>query len=622
MLGRTDKRLRLVALLVVMVIVASALTVRLAYWQVSEGEQLREMAQSQLARPVRAELRRGDITDRRGTLLATTAYRDRLVAYPDLIAESSREPIARQLAALAGLDDADRAALIDAFERNVPYVTISRRLTEAQSAEVRRQIADGDLFGIGLEPVAARFYPNPGGAPDTTLASQLLGFVTEDGQGRYGVEQHDQSLLAGTAIETASLDSLSQALGEAAPVGADLELTIDASLQLRVEKELYATWVADRAKRVSAVVMDPKTGAILAWASVPGYDANDYAAVARRSPERFVDPIASQIYEPGSVMKMLTAAAALEKGVITPESIVIDDKQLAFGRSRVRNADRKGMGPITFADAIAQSRNVATAKVAMELADNTPDAAAVLYAMWNRLGVGRRTDVDLANEAAGIAVDPHDRRWADIDLANRAFGQAVAVTPLQLAVAYSAMANGGLLVQPHVVASIDGDPTTVAEPQQVIAPALSEQLRELMIHVLTSVPVLNDHTQIPGYVVGGKTGTAQFWDTGQGAWATDAFNYTFCGFVGREMPDLIVVVRIHEAEPTVRRRGGSVLPEVQSFDLFRRIAQESIAVLDLPPLDNGGGEPGPVQRYLPPTVLPTGPPASPQPGLPRAEVGN
>jgi cell division protein FtsI/penicillin-binding protein 2 len=605
MLGRTDKRLRLVALLVVMVLVASALTVRLAYWQLSEGGQLRQMAESQVARPVRAELRRGDITDRSGTLLATTAYRDRLVAYPDLIAEDSREPIARQLAALTGLDDSDRAALLDSFERGVPYVTVSRRLTEAQSAEVRRQMADGDLFGVGLEPVAARFYPNPGGAPQTTLASQLLGFVTDDGQGSYGVEQHNQSLLAGTPVDTASLDSLNQALGDGTPVGADLQLTIDASLQLRVEKELYATWVADQARRVSAVVMDPKTGAILAWASVPGYDENDYADVARRSPERFVDPIASQIYEPGSVMKMLTAAAALEKGVITPESIVVDDKQLSFGRSRVRNADRKGMGPITFADAIALSRNVATAKVAMELADNTPDAAAVLYAMWNRLGLGRPAGVDLANEASGIAVDPQKQRWADIDLANRAFGQAVAVTPLQLAVAYSAMANGGLLVQPHVVASVNGEPTSVAEPQQVIAPVLSEQLRELMIHVLTSVPVLHDHTAIPGYVVGGKTGTAQFWDARHGAWATDAFNYTFCGFVGREMPDLIVVVRIHEAKPTVRRRGGAVLPEVQSFDLFRRIAQESIAVLDLPP-----------------TVVPSVPLTSPQPGLPRAEVGN
>jgi cell division protein FtsI/penicillin-binding protein 2 len=613
MLGRTDKRLRLIALLVVMVMFASALCVRLVYWQVREGPQLQELAQTQLAEPVSAELRRGDITDRRGTLLATTAYRDRLVAYPDLIEAARREPIARQLAALVGLHDDERADLIASFKRGVPYVTVSRRLSEAQSVEVRRLIADGELDGVGLEPVSARFYPNPGGAPSTTLASQLLGFVTDDGQGRYGVEQHDQTVLAGQPVDTAALAALAAELG-APDGGADLQLTIDASLQLRVEKELYATWVADRAKRVSAVVMDPNTGAILAWASVPGYDANDYADVARRSPERFIDPIASQIYEPGSVMKMLTAAAALQSGVITPDTIVVDDRSIAFGQSRVRNADRKGMGAMTFADAIAWSRNVATAKVAMQLADNTPDAAAELYGMWSRLGFGRPSGIDLANEASGIVVDPAQRRWADIDLANRAFGQAVAVTPLQLAVAYSAMANGGLLVEPHVLAAVDDTPAPVAEPQQVIDTALSQQLRELMVHVVTTVPALHDHTRIPGYVVGGKTGTAQFWDARHGAWAADAFNYTFCGFVGREMPDLVIVVRIHEAEPTIRRRSGAIFPEVQSFDLFRRIAQEAIAVLDLPPMPDDGSEPTPGPVDPPP------PSHEPRSGLPQAGV--
>jgi cell division protein FtsI/penicillin-binding protein 2 len=606
MLGRTDSRRRLIVLMLTMVVIASALGGRLAYWQLAQGNELRGMANAQLARPVQAEQRRGDITDRSGTLLATTAYRDRLVAYPDLVPADRREAVAGQLAALVGLSGADRDALYQAFRDARSYVTVARRLTDGQSAEVRRELASGDLVGVGLEPVAARFYPNPGGAPNTTLASQLLGFVTDDGLGRYGIEQRDQALLAGTSTDTASLDA---AAGQPAPaVGANVQLTIDASLQLRVEKELYATWVADQAKRVSAVVMDPNTGAVLAWASVPGYDANDYAAVARSDPGLFVDPIASQIYEPGSVMKMLTAAAALEKGVVDLDTTVFDDKELVFGHSRVRNADHKGMGPMQFQDAIAFSRNVATAKVAMELGDNTTDSASVLYSMWQRLGFGRPTGIDLANEAAGITSNPETQRWADIDLADRAFGQAVAVTPLQLAVAYSAMANGGRLVEPYLVASVDGKPNAPAQPQQVIDPSLSQRLRELMMHVLTTQPVLHAHTSIPGYVVGGKTGTAQFWDTHANAWATDAFNYTFCGFVGADAPGLIVVVRIHEAEPTVRRKSGSVLPEVQSFDLFRRIAQEAIAVLDMPPLP--GFDPTAVPSDAPPSeAVPTPTPA-------------
>ena len=142
--------------------------------------------------------------------------------------------------------------------------------------------------------------------------------------------------------------------------------------------------------------------------------------------------------------------------------------------------------------------------------------------------------------------------------------------------------------------------------------------------MLTTPPVLRDHTQIDGYVVGGKTGTAQFWDARQQAWATDVFNYTFCGFVGREMPDLVIVVRIHEAEPTIRRKGGAVFPEVQSFDLFRRIAQESIAVLDLAPLP-GSGSTGPGATGVPDaTGLPGAtvmPGATIAPGLPQAGVG-
>ena len=160
--------------------------------------------------------------------------------------------------------------------------------------------------------IAVRFYPTAGGFPDTTLASQLLGFVTQDGQGRYGVEQASQTVLAGAGNATAD------ATGNAPlpQTGGSVQLTIDASLQLRLEKELSAAYIADRAPRVSGLVMDPYTGAILAWGSVPGYDENNYAPVAQDDPSEFSDPIASQVYEPGSVMKMFTSAAALEKGVV------------------------------------------------------------------------------------------------------------------------------------------------------------------------------------------------------------------------------------------------------------------------------------------------------------------
>jgi cell division protein FtsI (penicillin-binding protein 3) len=577
MLGRTDRRLRHVALLVVMALMATALGVRLSYWQLGEAPMLQQLAAQQVERPDVEAAERGEVTDRRGRLLATNAYRDLLAAYPDLIAKDEREPAARELAALLGFDGDETEDLVAEFEEHPPYVIVSRRLTQAQSEQIRAGIESEELSAISLEPSPLRFYPNQGGSPGTTLASQVLGFVSEDGQGQYGIEQHHQALLAGRPGFTAAVDG-----GELPVAGSDLGLSIDASLQLRVEKELHAAWVANRASRVSAVVLDPHNGDVLAWASVPGYDANAYATTARSQPGLFQDPLASQVYEPGSVMKMLTAAAALEQGVVEPDTLVHDTKALTFGSILIHNSDRRAMGRIPFEDVIAYSRNVATGKVAAMLGDTTSESAAVLYDMWSRLGVGSRTGIELSNEAAGIVSSPDDEPWQPIELANRAFGQGVAVTPLQLAVAYGAMVNGGVSVSPRLVNAIDGTPLSPDEHEQVIDPAVAAQLQDLMVHVVTEVDRYAEDTLIPGYLVGGKTGTAQIWDSDRGRWRSSVYNHTFCGFVGGDEPEAVIVVRIHEAEPRVQYDWGIGL-EMSSNELFRRIAHDVIGALDIAP---------------------------------------
>ncbi len=593
MLGRTDSRLRLVMLLGVFIVVGSVLGVRLAYWQLGQGPQLRLQAATEIAPPEQAEIRRGEITDRSGVVLATTAYRDLLAAYPDqmtLVERASTTaglirilvPSTQQAASLAGLLTADHR-----------YSIINRQLTEAQSEAIRAGLTSEELSHLILEPHAVRFHPSEGGAPGTTLASQLLGFVTQDGAGRYGVEQASQDVLAGAGSATADI-------GQSAPLpstGGSVQLTIDASLQLRLEKELYAAWVADRAPRVSGLVMDAYTGAILAYASVPGYDANDYADVAQVSPGLFADPNLSQVYEPGSVMKMFTAAAALEEGVVSLDTPIEDQRALVFGASKVQNFDKKSMGVIPFQDAIAYSRNVATGKVAMMLAPTTDEASAVLYDMWRRLGIGQPTGIELDNEAPGLVTNPADRRWQPIDLVNRAFGQAVAVTPIQLAAAFAAMANGGTLVHPHIYTADDA--AAIQDAQQVISPELSAQLRQLMIHVVDEGPHYSQETKIDGYIVGGKTGTAQIWDNEKGGWLDTVYNHTFVGFVGAERPEAIIIVRIHDTEPHVPKKWGMSL-EMTSNELFRRIALDTISVLDLPPL--GGSQqplPDPESSPLP-----------------------
>jgi len=578
MLGRTDSRLRLVALGIAFAVMATLLGARLAYWQLGEGPELRLAAQGQVDEPAPADIRRGDIVDRSGNVLATTAYRDLLAAYPELInGDRHGAEYAARLAAILDLDDSEAADLARSFSSDLPYLVVDRRLTDQQSEQVRAAIADGSLDHLLLEPHPVRFYPSAGGSPGTTLASQLLGFVSDDGVGRYGVEQASQDVLAGEGGATATVSDDLTLPRE----GGTVELTIDASLQLRLERELYAAWVADRAKRVTGLVMDPDTGAILAWASVPGYDANRYGAIADRSPELFVDPIVSQVYEPGSVMKMFTAAAALESGAVSMTTTIQDSRELVLGSNTVRNFDKKGMGPVSFEDAIAHSRNVATGRVALSLGETIDDASAVLYDMWQRMGIGSTTGIELGGEVSGLVADPSQTKWQAIDLVNRAFGQAVAITPIQLATAFAAMTNGGTLVRPHLF--VADEEAATADLEQVISSDLSAQLRHLMIHVIEEGPHYADETKIPGYVVGGKTGTAQIWDNEAGAWMGDVYNHTFVGFVGATRPEAVILVRIHDTEPRVKRRWGMSL-ELTSNELFRRVALDAISVLDLEPV--------------------------------------
>ncbi|HEY8134690.1 MAG TPA: penicillin-binding protein 2 [Candidatus Limnocylindrales bacterium] len=583
MLGRTDSRLRLVALLGIFALIASLLGLRLAYWQIGQSDMLRGLAAAQVLRPGEGRaIERGQILDRGGNVLATTAYRDLLAAYPDLMSDEQRETIPARLAEILNMSDQQTTELTARFTADRPYVIVARQLTEAQSAAVRAGLADESLAQLDLEPHPVRFYPNAGGSPNTTLASQLLGFVNQEGLGRYGIEQSSQDVLSGQSGAVAAINGSTTTATE----GGSVQLTIDASLQLRLEKELYAAWVADRATRVTGAVIDPYTGAILAWASVPGYDANDYSEVAEKSPELFSDPVYSQVYEPGSVMKMLTAAAALEDGVVTLDSPVLDDARLHLGSNIVENFDKKGMGIIPFEDVIANSRNVGTGHVALALGDTVADASGRLFQMWQRLGIGEMTGVGLQAESAGIVPDPAGYPWQSIDLVNRSFGQGVAVTPLQLARAFSAMVNGGQLPSLHVYSSIDGEPVTVPDPTQVISPELSATLLQLMIHVVDAGPHYAEETLIPGYVVGGKTGTAQIWDTRNDQWMPHIYNHSFVGFVGAERPEAVIVVRIHEAQPEGRGRDQYRI-ELTSNELFRRVALDTIDVLDIPPLPAG-----------------------------------
>jgi cell division protein FtsI/penicillin-binding protein 2 len=597
MLGRTDSRRRLLFLLIVFAIGSTLLTARLAYWQVIDRERLAGQAAAQTTVTLDSPSKRGDIYDRTGTVvLATTVQRERLVAALDQLTPDRRRSTVLELSRILGLDETESAALRDRMTGTARYVILRHGLDRTTADRIRSAIDAKRAFGLSLEPEPERVYPQVGGGPGSTLAAHLIGFVNREGSGQYGIEQYYQATLAGEPrVVVAQRDASGLPMLEDAIVsqpgapGTDLRLTIDAGLQLRVEQELLAAWVADRAKRASAVVMDPYTGEIYASATYPSYDGNDYKAIAAADPGRFIDPTISTVYEPGSVFKMMTAAAALTNGTVTPSTRIKDVGTLHLdkGRTKIDDADRKGMGWMTFEDGVAYSRNVVAAKVALALGESTRESSAILYDMWLRLGYGQPTGIDLAGEVGGIVRDPALNKWREIDLANGAFGQGVAVTPIQLATAYAGLMNGGALVQPHVVKSIgDNDVLLGPRRQGIIDASVSRTLIKMMQHVITEVPFYRDRTLVPGYDVGGKTGTAQIWDAsangGRGAWKHNLFNYSFVGYIARQtgVPDLVVAIRIEEGTPTVARVGHLEMP-VMSFELFRRIATDAITTPDL-----------------------------------------
>jgi cell division protein FtsI (penicillin-binding protein 3) len=592
MMGRTDSRTRMLVLLVVFAIGCGALVVRASYWQVVRGAEMTERARAQTTTRLEMPSRRGEIYDRTGTiLLATTVERDRLVAATNQLTAEQRRQTAEQLTTLLELDEAGQAALRERLASGRPYVILARGIEPEVADRVRSLSRDGRITGITLEPEPMRVYPQPGGAPDSTLAAHLLGFVNREGAGQYGVEAYHQATLAGEPrVLLAQRDVngrplLDTALVESTGVaGADIRLTIDAGLQLMLEEEILAAAINDEAKSVSAVVMDPYTGEIYAMGTYPSYDANQYATVAAEDPGRFVDPIVSNVYEPGSVFKMLTVAAALEAGTVTRTTKFKDVGTLKLdgGRTKIDNADRKGMGTITFEDAIAYSRNVVAAKVALGLGEDVDESSAILHETWLDLGFGSATGIDVAGEVVGLVRDPAIVPWREIDLANGSFGQGVAVTPIQLAASYAAMMNGGTLVTPRVVGAVGPNDTVPIVRGQVVAADDSSTLVEMMAHVVDGVPFYRDRTLVPGFHVGGKTGTAQIWDAEKGNWKHNLFNYSFVGYVGREpgVPDLVVAVRIEEGTPTIARVGQLEMP-VMSFELFQRVATNAIQTPDL-----------------------------------------
>lgn len=509
MLARTDSRVRALVLLVLVALVASAIGLRLAWWQVAQHDWLATMALNQLAQQQTIPAERGEIRDANGVLLATSVELQSVFATPSTYhTRDEAASVAAQVGPILGMDKAD---LTERLASGEPWMWLKRRVDPWIADRIRTL----DLPGIGMLPETKRVYPVSGASPNTTIAAQVLGFVNVDGDGKAGLEYTENSLLAGQpGSVTAQEDVAGRRIADSVfqlkdPTnGANVRLTIDSGLQHLLEARLWDTYQRNHAKGVTGIVMDVHTGAIKAMASFPSFDANDYA---HTDPALFTNPAVSRQYEPGSVMKAFTISAALDAGAITINDTFKDDNNLRIGKVRIQNADRYqhpwGHGEITPGQVLKLSNNVGAAKIGLKLGGQR------LYQAFKRFGFGAPTGIEIAGEAKGVVWDPRGPRGSgDLTTAQNAFGQGLSVTAVQLVAGYAAIANGGTLVTPHVVAGWTD--AAGVEHDAKIAPG-ERIMREETAHTVLGLLIgavddgVANLAQVPGYSIAGKTGTAE-----------------------------------------------------------------------------------------------------------------
>ena len=508
MLARTDSRARALFLLVVASLLATTVGGRLVWWQIADRDRVAAMALNQLAQNEQIPAERGEIRDAHGVLLATSIQVQSVYAIPPTLMKGDPERAATLLATVLGMDLADVRSRVTSQR---PWVWLRRRIDSAMAARVTAL----NIPGVGMLPETQRVYPVSGVAPGSTLGAQLLGFVNVDGHGQYGVEGAKDALLTGLpGSVSAQADAIGRRIADSVyeltpPVnGANLRLTLDAGLQHILEDSMWSNYQQNHAQGVTGLVMDIHTGAILAMASFPTFDANAYAGT---SPDLFSDPAVSRQYEPGSVMKAFTIAAALDAGAINLQTTVLDDNNLRIAGVRIQNADRytkpNGNGQITAGDVLKLSDNVGAAKIGLLLGRQK------LYEAFKRFGFGTKTGVDMAGEESGVVWNPDGpNATGDLTAAQNAFGQGLSVTAVQLVAGYAAIANGGTLVTPHVIAGWTGpDGTYHATAIQPGERIMRQETANTMVRLLTAA-VDSGRAQpaaIPGYSIAGKTGTAE-----------------------------------------------------------------------------------------------------------------
>ena len=531
---------------------------RLSYWQTFGRAELLARATGQVRSELVVAARRGVIRDRSGAILATTVDLRSLYALPARIPDKALA--AQQLGVLLGRDPAPiRAAL----ESGAEWLYLQRWLPE----DTATAIAALEIPGLGFQTEPKRLYPND------AIGAAVLGFVNDNGDGVTGVEGYYDAALRGTdgrLVVERDPANRELAVGVRQAIaprdGADLTLTIDLVAQTAAERELAAAMNKEHAASGSVLVIDPRDGSIRALASAPTYDP---AAVRLADPEALRDRAIAWPYEPGSTMKAVTIATALNLHLVTPTDSYNDVGYTIVGGRKLQNALGKAYGPTTVTQILERSLNAGAAWVGQKI------GARRLIDSFQAFGFGRPTGVDLSGEVSGTLRPSAE--WYPVDVGTASFGQGVSATPLQLALAYAALANGGTLYRPYVVASrrdADGEHRTA--PVVVSRPVSTETAATLRSMLLATVDVgIAHNAAIAGFSVAGKTGTSQI-ASPDGSYVDDQYVSSFAGFFPADDPRDVVLVVLEKPE-------SRLFGTLTATDAFKGVAQDILRYARIQP---------------------------------------
>ena len=549
----------IIFLFIGLIILIALIMARYAWIQIFRGDEMLSKLEAQVQDSAVLHVPRGTIYDADMKELAISTMVDSLYIDPNHVENPTQ--LASDLAPLIGISEQN---ILDDIAQGGGFVWVKRQLEPDASKAVRKLMKEKPEYVacIGFIQESKRYYPND------MLAANVIGFVGTDDKGLDGIEQQFDGMIKGEE-QTASIftDALARPILDSvfmknSPVDANcknIQLTINAQYQFIVEKALDKAMIDHGAESVTAIVMNPQNGNILAMASRPSYDPNNFH---KYDPNVWKNRAVSDIYEPGSTFKSIVAAVGFQEKIVSPTDIFVDPGRIEVSGRTIQNWSGDSFGTVTFLDVVKNSINTGFVRLGLELGGER------LMNYARKFGFGEPTGIELPGEESGILFNPKDMVASDV--ATSSIGQSIAVTPLQMVTAMSAIANDGVLLKPHIVKAIynaDGSVYQKMEREEVrrcIDSDVDKTLKSVLEQVVSTGG--GSKASIEGYHIAGKTGTAQKIDMVHGGYMPGRYIASFCGFGPVEDPQFTVLVIIND--PAGGQYYGGQIAAPIAHDIF------------------------------------------------------